>query len=146
MINFIDEGCYSDFVSMIDKGLDTGLSEKMKISKDHVETFIVQMVSEDWTDRTQGFAVVEIQDKKDGLHGTIRKLWINNGEFSDNADEYAMALIVNTVNAIREHGAELISAVADEDSVDYLVNSGFDIKNKGRKGTDGKRIGIQLVF
>ena len=57
-----------------------------------------------------------------------------------------MALIVNTVNAIREHGAELISAVADEDSVDYLVNSGFDVKTKGRKGPDGKRIGIQLVF
>ena len=80
------------------------------------------------------------------MRGTIRKLWINDGEFCDNADEYAMALIVNTVNAIREHGAELISATADDASVDYLVNSGFDIKNKGRKGADGKRIGIQLVF
>ena len=89
---------------------------------------------------------MEIQDKKDGLRGTIRKLWINGAEFGDHADEYAMVLIVNTVNAIREHGAELISAVADEDSVGYLVNSGFDVKNKGRKGADGKRIGIQLVF
>ena len=146
MINFIDENGYSDFVSMISEGFDTGLPEKMKIGNGHVETFIIQMVSEDWTDRTQGFAVVEIQDKKDGLRGTIRKLWINDGEFSDHADEYAMALIVNTVNAIREHGAELISAVADEDSVNYLVNSGFAVKNKGRKGADGKRIGIQLAF
>lgn len=146
MINFIDENGYSDFVSMISEGFDTGLPEKMKIGKGHVETFIVQMVSEDWTDRTQGFAVVEIQDKKDGLCGTIRKLWINDGEFGDNADEYAMALIVNTVNAIREHGAEFISATADDASVDYFVNSGFDIKNKGRKGADGKRIGIQLAF
>lgn len=146
MINFIDEDGYEDFVTMMEDGFDTGLESKFKPKKNHVETFIVQMISEDWTNRTQGFAIVEIQEKPDGLCGTIRKLWINNDEFADDADEYAIALIVNTVNMIRDHGAELIAAAADEDSVDYLTNAGFAMKNKGRKNADGKRVGIQLVF
>lgn len=146
MIKIVDEYGYEQFVSMIGEGFDTGLNEKLKPKKGHVETFVVQMISEDWTNRTQGFAIVEIQDKKDVLCGTIRKLWINTDEFGDHADEYSMALIINTVNIIREHGAEIISAVSDDDSVDYFLHAGFETKNKGRKNADGKRIGIQLTF
>lgn len=146
MINVVDEYGYSKFVKTMEKGFNTGLDEKLKTNKGHIETFVVQMISEDWTNRTQGFAVVEIQDTKEGLRGTIRKLWLNIDEFGDKTDEYAMALIVNTVNIIREHCAELISAVADDDSVDYFLHAGFTVKNKGRKNADGKRIGIQLVF
>ena len=36
MINFIDENGYSDFVSMISEGFDTGIPEKMKIGNGHV--------------------------------------------------------------------------------------------------------------